>query len=209
MGKSWKYARAADDQRLFPFTAVNARTMYNHALKNAGLHKADPRTEVATLHPHTTRKFFQTRMTGSGVPPDIVGRMMGHEGYLTSACLRYIPEQLGEYYRKGEPSLLLFTEIGEVESFKQQTEEPTKGMQIQLTRLTVENDELKNQLTEVRKTKRIADVFDGWSDEDLRLLAERLKGMMVTEKDQSSVSLERKGVPVDLKHPDMILDFHD
>ncbi len=82
IGKSHLYAKNKEDERIFPFEENNAYFIWDNALNKAGYMKKDPQTNRTTLHIHTLRKFFRTRL-GAVIPVDIVETLMGHEGYLT------------------------------------------------------------------------------------------------------------------------------
>jgi integrase len=109
IGKSWMYRKQKKDDRLFPFTGSVSHIIWKIATEKVGLLKRDPRTKKYLLHPHSLRKFFRTRM-GAVVPVDIVEALMGHEGYLTAVYRKYSQEQLADFYKKGESSLLVISD---------------------------------------------------------------------------------------------------
>jgi len=96
-----------DDKRLFPFTPSTIRYSWNRLLERADLDSTDEQTKYHTYHVHVLRKFFRTYMSLI-IPYDIVEALLGHEGYLTTCYRRYSEEQLGQFYLKGEPNILVF-----------------------------------------------------------------------------------------------------
>jgi len=107
VGKSHKYKKSVEDDRIFPFLSSTAWWMWKNAIEKAGLGEVDENTNRRKLHPHVLRKYFRTKM-GAVIPVDIVEALMGHEGYLTEVYRRYSEEQLAEFYLKGEDSLTVF-----------------------------------------------------------------------------------------------------
>lgn len=108
IGKSHKYEKLAEDSRLFPFENNMAYMVWKNELKKAGFLKKDKSTNRHTVHPHILRKFFCTKMA-TLTPVDIVEALIGREGYLTEVYRRYNPEDLANFYKKGESSLSVFT----------------------------------------------------------------------------------------------------
>jgi len=155
-GKSHKYGKSAEDDRLFPFLGNTAYAIWRNAVRKAGFLKKDKQTNRHTLHPHVLRKFFRTRM-GTVIPVDVAEALMGHEQYLTEVYRRYTAEDLAKFYLQGEPALLVFTEAEEVGKLRVEVEEGKKQLQTLVNGLTAkslkleqENMDLKNriQLTE-------------------------------------------------------------
>ncbi len=138
--------------------------MYTRALEKAGFLKRDPRTGISTYHFHVLRKLFRTRL-GPVLPQDIVECFLGHESYLAQAYRRYSIDQLGEFYRKGEPSLWILSETGEL---VEQVKETRELLSIQIARLTKENEDLKTQRTKDKDDleTRLARI-EASSDKDL------------------------------------------
>ncbi len=143
--KSTWEEKKAKDPRLFPLTRMTVNEMYTRALEKAGYLKRDPRTGYATFHIHTLRKFFRSRL-GPVLPLDIVETLLGHESYLASAYRRYTLDQLAEFYRKGEPSLWVLSETGQLAHEVQETREL---LSIQIARLTKENEAMKTKLEKI------------------------------------------------------------
>jgi len=54
------------------------------------------------------------------IPVDIVEGLMGHEGYLTEVYRRYSEEDLAKFYLRGEPSILIFAETGDVAKLRKE-----------------------------------------------------------------------------------------
>jgi len=157
--KSHLNSKSPDDQRLFPFTSVNARVMWHNALKETGNGKVDPRTRRLLMRPHVLRKYFRS-MVGSIAGVDVAEALMGHEGYLTEVYRRYPdPEKtLAEAYRKAVCELQIFTEEHPDEARIKQVEERSRlvealNMQLQarLMQLENENAELKQRLQKLEQ----------------------------------------------------------
>ncbi len=108
-GRSWQVSKDPNDPRLFPINPAAVRVIYNRALDKAGFLTRDPRSNFATLHFHTLRKLFKTRL-GPVMPQDVVETLMGHEGYLGGAYRRYTIDQLAEHYRKAERVLWILSD---------------------------------------------------------------------------------------------------
>jgi integrase len=117
-----------NDARVFPFSNNVAYEMWYNSMKKAGLYKEDPATGHSTLHPNVLRKFFRTRL-GGVIPVDVVEALMGHEGYLTEAYRRYSQEDLAEFYKKGEYTLAVFSNAGDLAKVRKELEESSRAMQ--------------------------------------------------------------------------------
>jgi integrase len=148
-GKSHKYGKSAEDDRLFPFRKTTSYIIWHGALKKAKLDSRDNSTNVRKLHPHVLRKFFRTRL-GAVIPVDVVEALMGHEGYLTEVYRRYTLEDLAKFYLQGESALLVFTDAAEVTKLRQEVDERNRTLQTLVNGLTTENLEMKSQVAQVR-----------------------------------------------------------
>ncbi|MEM3760224.1 MAG: tyrosine-type recombinase/integrase [Candidatus Bathyarchaeia archaeon] len=149
-GKSHKYGKPTQDQRLFPFEANTAYAVWKNALRKSGYLKKDTQTNRHTIHPHVLRKFFRTKL-GSVLPVDVVEALMGHEGYLTEVYRRYSHEDLAKFYMQGEAALTVFAEAEEVAKLRVEIEERNKQLQQLVNGLTAENLELKQRLVKVEE----------------------------------------------------------
>jgi integrase len=147
-GKSHRYGKSVEDDRLFPFRKTTSYIVWQGALKKAKLDSRDNSTNVRKLHPHVLRKFFRTRL-GAIIPVDVVEALMGHEGYLTEVYRRYTIEDLAKFYLKGESALLVFTEAQEVTKLRQEVEERNKSLQTLVNGLTTENLEMKSKVAKM------------------------------------------------------------
>jgi len=152
VGKSHKYAKNVEDDRLFPFMNNTAYAIWRNAVRKAGFLKKDKQTNRHTVHPHVLRKFFRTRM-GTVIPVDVAEALMGHEQYLTEVYRRYTAEDLAKFYLQGESALLVFTEVEEVGKLRAEVEEGKKQLQTLVNGLTAkslkleqENMDLKNRI---------------------------------------------------------------
>lgn len=147
-GKSHLFEKSAVDDRLFPFLSDTAYEFWNNAVLKAGLLKRDKTTNRMVFHPHVLRKFFRTRL-GAVIPVDIVEALEGHEGYLTEVYRKYSEQELAEFYKKGEPSLSVFTDLAEVSKLKVEVESQNKQLQTVINSLAVENIDLKKEVSMV------------------------------------------------------------
>lgn len=147
-GKSHLYGKSVEDSRLFPFLNNTAYVVWKNAVKKAGFLKKDKRTNRHTVHPHTLRKFFRTKMA-TVIPVDVTEALMGHEGYLTEVYRRYSTEDLAKFYLQGESALLIFTEAEEVGRLRAEVEERNKQLQTLVNGLTGENLELKSRMSKI------------------------------------------------------------
>jgi len=140
------YNKSKEDPRIWPFTAFNARYMWNLGLSKTKNGERDSQTNIRLMHPHTLRKFFRTKMA-TLIPVDVVEALMGHEGYLTDVYRRYSMEDLARFYKQGEPALLVFTEAEEVGKLRAEVEDRNRQLQTLVNGLTAENLELKARLS--------------------------------------------------------------
>jgi len=127
-----------NDTRIFPFSYDVAWTRWIYLIKKTGLDQTDPTTGRYVLHIHCLRKYFLSQMKLE-IPAVIPEALAGHEQYLDEAYRRYSQKQLGEYYKKGEPRLIVL-------------ERPTNftGLQEEQKLLKEENKELKEMMQEMK-----------------------------------------------------------
>jgi integrase len=149
-GKSHRYGKPTEDQRLFPFEANTAYAVWKNALRKAGFLKKDAQTNRHTVHPHVLRKFFRTRM-GSVIPVDVVEALMGHEGYLTEVYRRYSHEDLARFYSLGEAAVSVLAETEELAKLRVEVEERNRQLQALVNGLTAENLELKQRMQKLEQ----------------------------------------------------------
>lgn len=190
-GKNGRRHPEIDDPRLFPFTRNNMMAIWNIALDRAKLNGKDPQTKYHKFHPHVLRKFFRTQM-GSVIQIDIVEALMGHEGYLTEVYRRYNEKTLAEFYLKGEPAVLVFTEAQEITKLTQKVKEQQDFL----------GEELKKQKDDLQKEKEtLQSVINALTAKSLRLEEENsgLKKTLETiESQMGTVIVENKGYAGDL-----------
>jgi integrase len=148
--RTWKYHKNAQDDRLFPFSSDMMREIYNQALECAGMGKRDLATGRHIMHEHTLRKFFKSKMTGAGVPDEIVAFMMGHEGYVKGAYDRYTAAELTEFYKKGEPALTIFSDPKELIETKAQLADTKEQLQDMINGLMGKNLKIEAQLEDLQ-----------------------------------------------------------
>jgi len=158
--------KAADDDRVFPFSDQVAYQMWTNAVKKAQMEKRDRNTNRRTLHIHMLRKWFQSQMKYAGVPEDVVEALIGHSGYLDDAYRRYTLKQIAELYSKAEPYLYVNVprEISEIQThFQSEVEELRQRVEDLTRKLTDANTIALQQMNENMRLK-----------EELRRLEERM-----------------------------------
>lgn len=100
------------DKRVFPFSSQTLREMWNGLTEKAGYDDLDERSGHSKkrhkMTPHKLRKFFKTSLSNASIPFEIVEALMGHEEGMSAVYRRYSPDQLKQWYLKGEPNLLIF-----------------------------------------------------------------------------------------------------
>lgn len=141
--------------RIFPFEFSNAIFMWNEALRKAKLDKRDGTTKRHIYHPHVLRKFFRTKMA-TEIPVDIVEALMGHEGYLTEVYRRHTAKDLAKFYARGEHTVMVFGNIGELTKIKGELEKEKNDLsdrnvvfQKWFIEVKQENAEIKKKYDEV------------------------------------------------------------
>lgn len=115
-----------NDTSLFPFTPNNARVVWNKAVQKAGLEVRDRHTSRRTLHPHSLRKYYRTKMAGAGVPVDVVEALLGHSAYLDE-YRRYSKQDLVGYYRRGVHALMVY---GDSASIQKQLDRHQRALRV-------------------------------------------------------------------------------
>ena len=159
--KSHLYTKSVEDKRVFPYNSSTARCLWQNALHKAGLNGRDKSTNREVLHPHVLRKFFRTKL-GAVIPVDIVEALMGHEGYLTEVYRKYTVEDLAKFYLKGESALLVFTDTQKVVELQKvikdentrlqkDIEEKNTRLQVLVNSLAIENQSMKNEISENKR----------------------------------------------------------
>jgi len=94
------------NNKLFPYTTSNMRTIWNNLLAKADLDDLETRNGRHLIHIHGLRKFFRTQMSKQN--RDIAELLMGHEGYLATAYLRFTPDEVKQQYLEGMKNLYIF-----------------------------------------------------------------------------------------------------
>jgi integrase len=120
--------KSVTDNRLFPFKASTAYSIWTTAIKKAKLAMRDEHTNKYALRPHCLRKWFRTRL-GSVMKLDVVEALMGHEGYLTRAYRRYSNKELSNKYLEHQEVLLLDVEYS-VDRLNGKIREQEKQLQV-------------------------------------------------------------------------------
>jgi len=93
-----------DDNRIFPVHDSTIQESFTRALEKAGVDELDPKTHRRRIHLHMCRKFFRTRLA-QVIGVDAVELLMGHNGYLSDAYVRYTVEELRQLYVQGEAAV--------------------------------------------------------------------------------------------------------
>jgi len=153
-GRGLGITKDPNDTRLFPVSDSTVSAAWENAIRAAGFHSRDPRTNRLQIHIHMLRKFFSSQIR-LVVPVDIVEGLLGHSGYLSDAYRRYTRKQVEEFYRKGEPYIsILMTE--EIRDLKTNTETRLSAQGEILESIVRENMQLKHDVSEL---KNLAEVF--------------------------------------------------
>jgi integrase len=120
VGKSHFFAKAREDDRVFPFLLQTAYRFWTNALGKTGMTERDQTTKRWLAHPHVLRKFFRTKL-GSVIQSDVVEALMGHEEGLTEVYRKYSEKDMLKMYSEGEHALLLFGEMaGDSQQLRQE-----------------------------------------------------------------------------------------
>ena len=94
---------AEQNTRMFPFTYLTARLMWERLLRKANLDEKDPTTNRYILHLYVLRKFFNTQLKNI-IKPYFVEIMLGH----TTPYDKPSIETLSAEYLKGIRSLHIY-----------------------------------------------------------------------------------------------------
>jgi len=110
-GVRHSFSDKLDEGRLFPFTETTFSSMWETALKKAGLYNRDPRTNRLTIRPHNLRKFFRT--WGGWSNRDVPECLMGHQQGLNAIYARadQALRLLVEEYKRAEKNLTLSEQV--------------------------------------------------------------------------------------------------
>jgi integrase len=183
-----------DERRMFPFTGSAFNSLWQTALRRAGLYDRDQRTGVLSVRPHNIRKFFRT--WGGWSNPDIPKCLMGHQEGMDAIYSR--PEQalriLVEEYKRIEPNLTMLTPIEmsvpseELENLQsritqlrlEKLEETdryrkeTEGLKEQLVNLTLNIEDLRREL-DAQIEERVSKIVESQLETLKRLGATDMK----------------------------------
>jgi hypothetical protein len=191
--KSFGVEKVTDSNLLFPISRNVADEMWVNAVKKAGLYEKDPSTGRATLHPHSLRKWFRTRMGSVNV--DKTEAITGHDGYLTGAYRRYTVEELAEFYKQNEHVLAVFSDESRVTTLRNELDQQNKLVGSTLLRMQSKSDEqdqtirkLSSRLSEIEKVA-LEDAV-----EQVDSILERAKKL---PKSQRRKFLEESGLALD------------
>ena len=148
-----------DDKRIFPIDYSSYDRKWMRLLKKSGLNERDMSSKYHVFHFHTIRKFFETRMSYSGVPEAIYQQLEGHEGYLNGAYKRYTEDELRNYYLKGMNELLIFETTPDLTNINKQLDEKDKQIQEllefkKLMELKIQGLENKLEIEKIKNGKK-------------------------------------------------------
>ena len=152
MRKSHFHSKSMDDDRLFPFTTMNARAMWVNALEKTGNGKRDPKTGRLAMRPHVLRKFFRATLGKYSI--DLTEALMGHEGYLTQVYRKYADpvKELGDFYKAHMHELCIFDTGGlEDAKIEQKVNEKVAVFRRTLEEVVAENLKLKRQVQDMEQ----------------------------------------------------------
>lgn len=132
------------DDRLFPLHSSTILESFTRSLKKAGVDEIDPKTNRRRVHMHQCRKFFRTVMA-QRMPVDVVELLMGHNGYLSDAYVRYTDDEIRQYYLQAEGAVCV--------GISDDVAEAIVGEQMgrQLNALQEENTALRDELNQVQR----------------------------------------------------------
>jgi integrase len=143
-----------DPDLIFPCTYRNVLKKFRRALIRAGLGERDGSTGRYTIHLHALRKYYRTRLPAGGASVDVVELLMGHEGYLNSSYLRLTVEDLERAYRQAEYEVWVY-----------KTRPINDG---ELKQLERENQELRGEISDIRRQMAVRAPVESYLDELLR-----------------------------------------
>lgn len=152
-GRSWKHPKPLNTDRLFPFEYSTALSMFNGALRKAGLDDRDMGTKkrIRIRHLHTLRKYFKTTFVTATRLEDVPEALMGHEGGVEMAYNRYSFEQIARFFKEAESALSVMSDRAEAEKLKKAVEAERCETQRMIASLITENERLRSGYEEVSK----------------------------------------------------------
>jgi len=170
------------DNRIFPFHYQVATMMWNNALLKTGLKRRDKGTNRRTLHIHMLRKFFNSQLKGeANLPRDIVEVLMGHEEGLDGAYRRYTPEQIKEWYQKGEPYLTIDVPKGLTE-MRQTYDKRIEALRTKVEDLDAKNIRFGQEIKELTEFKQTWEKLTELTPEELAVLGEIIRERLAAKE---------------------------
>lgn len=192
--KNLGITKKIDDDRIFPFSNNIAEVIWVNALKKAGLAKRDPSTKRLTLHPHTLRKWFRTRLGKINV--DYTETIMGHAGYLTDAYRRYGVEEVAKWYLENQQNLYIFTDASELARLKSDVQKDIEAQRKMIEELVLEKSLLKTQVDGL--AKRI-NRYEAFNKKFVSYSPERIKRLFeIIENEEYQEFKETMNQPIEL-----------
>jgi integrase len=137
------------------------------------LGKLDPDSKRNQLHPHCFRKYFFSKLIGSGVDRGIAELFMGHDFALDIAYLHLTDEQLREHWRKAEPEFEFLIDKRQIHEVEAEVRE-----------LTERNQQLEQKLATIESRTHILDD----ADLEKRLMNSKFFKEMVTTAMQDALA---------------------
>lgn len=163
------------DDRIFPVSDSTIQQSFSRALQKAGVDEIDRKTNRRRIHLHQCRKFFRTVMA-QRIPVDAVELLIGHNGYLSDAYVRYTTDELRQFYQQAEGAVCV--------GVSDDVAEAIVGEQMgrQLDALKEENTALRDELNQVQRQIALMNAMQadvGATPEALqRLVDARIKEML-------------------------------
>lgn len=192
--KPWKVeVTPPSESAIFPFSYVSAGVAFRNALKGAGLLREDKVTHIHTIHLHMLRKYFMSQMKLK-IPETLVEAYAGHTGYLDDAYRRYNSQQRAEYYRKGEPAVLIFQDAEKLEQLSGEADTRTK----QFDEIVRYNSTLVAELGNLRARVARWEAFNlkvsGMSTDELTDLGQAITHHEILEQDRETAEARAQEV---------------
>lgn len=150
------FAKVANANQIFPYSYVTMRGKWIRLLRLSGFDQRDKSTGRYLLHIHSLKKYFMSRMKLE-LPVIIVECLGGHEAYLDEAYRRYTPEQIGEFYKKGEHLINVFErgedaeKLEKFEQYKKEKEEKEIALEKEMVNLSRDFGGLKDEYRQLNK----------------------------------------------------------
>jgi integrase len=160
VGRSRRFKKSMDDDRVFPFESMTAYKIWNGALEKTGLDAKDRETQYHILRIHSLRKFTRTRLGHAGVIRDIIDTILGHEQDEDEAYARYTRQEKWDAHQSAWHELAIFgsiTELTDLDNQLQQHQTTIGVLTQRILRMEQENRDVKQIQTEVAELRQELD----------------------------------------------------